>query len=52
MWSLSRGRVVERDADGKAKRMTGVNVDIDDRKRAEAELKVSGSEIASGLFPR
>ncbi|HET7201507.1 MAG TPA: ATP-binding protein [Burkholderiales bacterium] len=41
VWSLSRGRVVERDADGKAKRMTGVNVDIDDRKRAEAELLVA-----------
>ena len=38
VWSLSRGRVVERDAQGKATRMTGVNVDIDDRKRAEAEL--------------
>ncbi len=38
VWSLSRGRVVERDANGRALRMTGVNVDIDDRKRAEAEL--------------
>jgi signal transduction histidine kinase len=38
VWSLSRGRVVERDAAGRAVRMTGVNVDIDDRKRAEAEL--------------
>jgi PAS domain S-box-containing protein len=38
VWSLSRGRVVERDAAGRALRMTGVNVDIDDRKRAEAEL--------------
>jgi len=38
VWSLSRGRVVERDATGRALRMTGVNVDIDDRKRAEAEL--------------
>jgi len=38
VWSLSRGRVVERDADGRALRITGVNVDIDDRKRAEAEL--------------
>jgi PAS domain S-box-containing protein len=38
VWSLSRGRVVERDAEGRALRMTGVNVDIDDRKRAEAEL--------------
>ena len=38
VWSLSRGRVVERDADGRALRITGVNVDIDDRKRAEVEL--------------
>ncbi|TMH79044.1 MAG: PAS domain S-box protein [Betaproteobacteria bacterium] len=38
VWSLSRGRVVERDAGGRALRMTGVNVDIDDRKRAEGEL--------------
>ena len=38
VWTLSRGRVVERDADGRAVRMTGVNVDIDDRKRAEVEL--------------
>jgi len=38
VWSLSRGRVVERDANGRAVRMTGVNVDIDDRKRAEVEL--------------
>ncbi len=38
VWSLSHGRVVERDASGRALRMTGVNVDIDDRKRAEVEL--------------
>jgi len=38
VWSLGRGRVVERDAGGRALRMTGVNVDIDDRKRAEVEL--------------
>jgi len=38
VWTLSRGQVVERDATGRAVRMTGVNVDIDDRKRAEAEL--------------
>jgi signal transduction histidine kinase len=38
VWSLSRGRVVERDAAGRALRMTGVNVDIEDRKRAEVEL--------------
>jgi signal transduction histidine kinase len=38
VWSLSRGRVVERDARGRVMRMTGINVDIDNRKRAEAEL--------------
>ncbi len=38
VWSLSRGRVIERDSSGSAVRMTGVNVDIDDRKRAETEL--------------
>ena len=38
VWSLSRGKVIERDSTGGAMRMTGVNVDIDDRKRAEAEL--------------
>jgi PAS domain S-box-containing protein len=37
-WSLSRGRVVERDSSGHVLRMTGINVDIDNRKRAEAEL--------------
>jgi signal transduction histidine kinase len=37
-WSVSRGRVVERNASGRALRMTGVSVDIDRQKRAEAEL--------------
>src|SRR6185295_18240795 len=35
-WVLSRGKVVERDAaTGRALRMTGTNVDITERKRAE-----------------
>ncbi len=38
VWSKGRGRVVERDEDGRPLRMTGVNVDIDDSKRAEVEL--------------
>ncbi len=37
VWSKGRGRVVERDAGGRPLRMTGVNVDIDDSKRAEVE---------------
>ena len=38
VWVLSRGRVVEHAADGNALRMTGTNVDITQRKRAEVEL--------------
>jgi PAS domain S-box-containing protein len=38
VWVLSRGRVVERTSDGRALRMTGTNVDITQRKRAEVEL--------------
>ena len=38
VWVLSQGRVVERAGDGSALRMTGTNVDITQRKRAEAEL--------------
>ncbi len=37
-WSVSRGRVLERDAGGRAVRMIGTNVDIEQQKRAEAEL--------------
>jgi PAS domain S-box-containing protein len=37
-WSVSRGRVLERDANGRAVRMIGTNVDIEQQKRAEAEL--------------
>ena len=38
VWVLSRGRVVDRAEDGSALRMTGTNVDITQRKRAEVEL--------------
>ncbi len=37
VWSKGHGRVVERDAAGRPLRMTGVNVDIDDSKRAYFE---------------
>ncbi|MGB7543209.1 MAG: PAS domain-containing sensor histidine kinase [Burkholderiales bacterium] len=37
-WSLSRGRVVGHDTGGRALRMTGINIDIDRQKQAEAEL--------------
>ncbi len=39
-WVLSRGKVVERDAaTGRALRMTGTNLDITERKRAEQALR-------------
>jgi diguanylate cyclase (GGDEF)-like protein/PAS domain S-box-containing protein len=37
-WLHARGRVTERDADGRATRMSGIIADIDARKRAEAAL--------------
>jgi diguanylate cyclase (GGDEF)-like protein/PAS domain S-box-containing protein len=38
IWVQSRGRVVERDADGKPLRMVGTRMDISARKLAEAEI--------------
>ncbi|MCM0755272.1 PAS domain-containing protein [Desulfovibrio aminophilus] len=48
-WILSRGRVVERDADGRAKRMVGTHSDIADRKLAADRLRQS-EEKFSRLF--
>ena len=39
VWLLSRGKVVERDADGRPLRMAGTHMDITDRKRIELELQ-------------
>ncbi len=38
IWILSQGEVVERDAAGRAKRLVGTNININQRKIAEAEL--------------
>ncbi len=40
-WILDRGRVVERDAQGRALRVSGTNLDITDRKKTEEALKKS-----------
>ncbi|KIX15757.1 PAS domain S-box protein [Dethiosulfatarculus sandiegensis] len=40
-WVLSRGKVVEKDAQGKALRMLGTHVDIHERKLAEESLQKS-----------
>lgn len=39
LWILDRGRVVERDTDGKPLRMAGTHLDITDRKNAEERLR-------------
>jgi len=38
VWVLARGRAVERAADGRALRVTGIGMDITRRKHAEAEI--------------
>lgn len=40
-WILSRGRVTERDASGRALRMSGTNVDITERRHAETAGRVA-----------
>lgn len=40
-WILSRGKVVERGADGRGVRMVGTHVDVDDLKMAESSLRES-----------
>ncbi|MEB3830690.1 PAS domain S-box protein [Phormidium sp. CCY1219] len=40
-WVLGRGKVVDRDENGKPLRMVGTNIDISDRKRTEAALRES-----------
>ena len=37
-WILGRGKVIERDAEGKPVRMVGTHQDVTNRKKAEAEL--------------
>lgn len=45
IWVLSEGRVTERDKNGRALRMTGINRDITDLKLAEDKIKVQISQI-------
>jgi PAS domain S-box len=45
LWILGRGRVVERAADGRARRLVGTNSDITARKAADAELADSRARL-------
>ena len=44
VWVLDRGRVVQRDAAGRALRMVGTHLDITRRVQAEDELRLSGQK--------
>jgi PAS domain S-box-containing protein len=44
-WIESHGKVVARDAEGRALRMAGTNADIDERKRREHELARKEAEL-------
>jgi PAS domain S-box-containing protein len=48
-WVLNRGRVVSRDADGQPLRLTGTQLDITDRKQAEAALLESEQRLKYAL---
>lgn len=38
IWTLSRGRIIERDASGQSVRMAGTILDVTERKRTEQRL--------------
>ena len=50
VWTLLRGRVVEREADGSAARMVGTHMDITRRKEAELALaRAAQHDVLTGL---
>lgn len=50
LWVLQRGRVTEHRPDGRALRVTGICIEIDDRKRAEVALQENESRLATALW--
>ncbi|MDJ0944979.1 MAG: PAS domain S-box protein [Kiloniellales bacterium] len=49
VWILSRGKVTERDEDGKPVRMIGTHTDITGRKKAEEELRRAKEQAEAAL---
>jgi len=52
VWLLSRGKVAERDDNGRAVRICGTNLDITWRKQAEAELESHRHHLEALVFAR
>jgi len=50
LWLLHRGRIIERGSDGQALRVTGICLEIDDRKRAEVALQENEARLATALW--
>ena len=48
-WVRSGGRVIERDAAGRALRMIGTNLDVTDRKEAEQALRLSEERLQAAV---
>ena len=49
-WMLDRGKVVEWDENGTPGRMSGISVDIDERKRMETALRASEAQIEAAVW--
>ncbi|MBS1149451.1 MAG: protein of unknown function, putative Sensor histidine kinase, partial [Myxococcaceae bacterium] len=49
-WILDRGKVVEHDENGRAVRMTGLHTDIEERKRLETQVQISGRMASVGTL--
>jgi len=49
LWILDKGKVVERDKDGKPIRAAGTHLDITERKRAEQELKQLNRQLEASV---
>ena len=50
VWILQRGRVIERDAEGRTLHVAGICIDIDERKREEVGQREHESRLATALW--
>ena len=52
IWILDRGKVVERDASGRPIRMSGLHIDVTERKEAEEELRRQHERLETAVDER